>query len=200
MSDSSRRNLAWKLNWYRHSELEGSLLLGRMVRQADDPQLVLSLTRHCADEARHAWLWARAIDELELPTVQIFRSYQSFYVREGASPPGTLAQVLAMTHIFERRVDREFRRELRSPDLPEAAARTFRALIADEQDHLDWVGRWLAERADGEALLARYRRIDEQVYREIEPMLDRVYDIPGLGRELLTNLANFTKETSYVAN
>jgi hypothetical protein len=190
---NSRRNLAWKLNWYRHSELEGALLLGRMVRQAVDGDLVHALTKHCADEARHAWLWARTIAELDLPTVQIFRSYQSFYVDHGPSP-ATLCEVLAMTHIFEQRVDREFRRELRDPYLPEAAARTFRALIADEQDHLDWVGRWLAERADGGELLARYRRIDCEVYDEIEPLLDRVYDIPGLGRELKT------KETSYVTN
>ena len=32
-----RRALAWLLNWYRQSELEGALLLGRMVRYADDP-------------------------------------------------------------------------------------------------------------------------------------------------------------------
>ena len=47
-------NLAWKLNWYRQSELEGALLLGRLVRQADDPELIARLTKHCADEARHA--------------------------------------------------------------------------------------------------------------------------------------------------
>ncbi len=33
------RNLAWRLSWYRQSELEGALLLGRMVRQASDPYL-----------------------------------------------------------------------------------------------------------------------------------------------------------------
>jgi hypothetical protein len=192
----SRRNLAWKLNWYRHSELEGALLLGRMVRQATDGDLVLSLTRHCADEARHAFLWARAIAELGLPTIQIFRSYQSFYVRDGAAMPATLCDVLAMTHIFEQRVDREFRRELADPDLPEPAARTFRALIADEQDHLDWVARWLSDQPQGAQLLDRYRRIDEEVYGEIAPYLDRIYDLPGLGREMI---ATFGKESCYVA-
>ena len=189
----SRRNLAWKLNWYRHSELEGSLLLGRMVRQAEDSELIASLTRHCADEARHAWLWSRTIVELDLPPVQIFRSYQSFYLHDGGAP-ATLCEVLALTHIFEQRVDREFRRELRDPDLPEVAARTFRALVADEQDHLDWVARWLADRAEGAEVLERYRQIDRQVYAGIAPYLDRVYDIPGLGRELTA------KETIHVAH
>ena len=34
------RSLAWRLNWYRHSELDGALLLGRMIRRATDPYLV----------------------------------------------------------------------------------------------------------------------------------------------------------------
>jgi len=189
----SRRNLAWKLNWYRHSELEGALLLGRMVRQADDAELLLSLTRHCADEARHAWLWARTIAELDLPAVQIFRGYQSFYF-QSAAPPATLCEVLALTHIFEQRVDREFRRELQDRDLPPAAARTFRALLADEQEHLDWIARWLADRPQGQEMLERYRCIDEQVYEQVRPYLDRIYDIPGLGREISM------KETAYVAH
>ncbi len=46
--------LAWKLNWYRQSELEGALILGKLVRVVDCPELVLRLTEHCADEARHA--------------------------------------------------------------------------------------------------------------------------------------------------
>ena len=56
-----RRNLAWRLNWYRQSELEGALLLGRLVRQAREAYLVQQLTKHCADEARHSWLWDRTI-------------------------------------------------------------------------------------------------------------------------------------------
>ena len=191
------RNLAWRLNWYRHSELEGALLLGRMVRTATDPQLVLQLTRHCADEARHAWLWARTIDELELPIIEIFRSYQSFYLRDGR-PPASMVEVLALTHVFEQRVDWQFRRELKAPDLPAAAARTFRALVADEQDHLDWVAGWLNARPGAAEVVERYRRIDREVYEQIAPYLDRIPEIEGLGREL--SAAPVEKEMSNVAN
>jgi hypothetical protein len=179
----SIRNLAWRLNWYRHSELEGALLLGRVVRAAADPQLVLSLTRHCADEARHAWLWARTIAELKLHTVQIFRSYQSFYLRPG-SMPASLPEVLALTHVFEKRVDWKFRKELENPDLPPQAANTFRTLLADEQDHLDWVADWLSRHPDGPRLLEHYHRIDREVYDELSIYLERIWEIPGLGREL----------------
>jgi tRNA isopentenyl-2-thiomethyl-A-37 hydroxylase MiaE len=177
------RNLTWKLNWYRHSELEGALLLGRVVRAATDAQLVMSLTRHCADEARHGWLWARTIEKLNLPTVQIYRSYQSFYLRSG-NMPASLPDVLALTHVFEKRVDEEFRRELQDPHLPDPAAQTFRTLLADEQDHLDWVGRWLAGHPDGSKLVEKYQRIDREVYEELLPYRDRVWAVPDLGREL----------------
>ena len=80
------RNLAWRLSWYRQSELEGALLLGRMVRQASDPYLIARLTRHCADEARHAWLWERTLARLDLVAVSIFRSYQSLYLNHAGAP------------------------------------------------------------------------------------------------------------------
>jgi hypothetical protein len=68
------RALTWLLNWYRQSELEGALLLGRMVRHAQDPRVIAELTRHAADEARHGWLWQKTIAQLNLPAVRIFRS------------------------------------------------------------------------------------------------------------------------------
>ena len=50
--NATTRNLAWKLNWYRQSELEGALLLGRMVGTVDDPYLASRLSRHCAEGGR----------------------------------------------------------------------------------------------------------------------------------------------------
>ena len=120
----NRRALAWLLNWYRQSELEGALLLGRMVRHAQDPFVVGQLTRHAADEARHAWLWQRTITQLNLPAVRILRSYQSFYA-EGGVMPQALAEVLALTHVFERRVDVEFSEQLVDARLPEPVLESY---------------------------------------------------------------------------
>jgi hypothetical protein len=178
----SRRNLTWKLNWYRQSELEGALLLGKMVRHASDPLLVSHLTRHCADEARHAWLWERTRAGLGLATIRIDRSYQSFYL-EAAAAPRSLPEVLGLTHIFEQRVHRQFSEEIADPDLPAAVRRTLNALVRDEAGHLEWVGRWLAAHPDGEHILERYRAIDEKVYRALLPYRDRIWDISGLGEE-----------------
>ena len=181
---SERRNLAWRLHWYRQSELEGALLLGRMIRRTTDPAIVGRLTKHCADEARHSWLWSRAIEALCLPPVRINRSYQSFYMDE-VRAPRTLVEVLALTHVFEHRVDRHFAAELQRPNLPPVVRRTLGVMLRDEVGHLDWVGKWLSERPEAEPLLTDYRRADERIVERLLPYGDRMWDIEGLGEELI---------------
>jgi len=178
-----RRSLYWRLNWYRQSELEGALLLGRMVRHATDPYLVGRLTRHCADEARHAWLWMRTLETLGLPSVRIRRSYQSFYLDEMSTPRTTL-EVLALTHVFEHSVHRHFTDERDRPDVPDAVRVTFSALLRDEQEHLDWIGDWLSAQPDAAAILHRYRGADARVVHRLTPFRERLWDVDGLGEEL----------------
>ena len=179
----NQRNLAWKLNWYRQSELEGAMVLGKLVNQARDPYLLHQLTKHCADEARHAWLWERTIVRLGLPTLRIHRSYQSFYLEE-IKRPRSITEVLALTHIFELRVHRQFAEDLSEPGLPEEARRTFIAMLHDEKGHLDWIARWLAATGNAEAVLDRYREADERVYQRLAVYHDRIWDIAGLGDSL----------------
>jgi tRNA isopentenyl-2-thiomethyl-A-37 hydroxylase MiaE len=178
-----RRALSWLLNWYRQSELEGALLLGRMVRLAEDPQIIAELTRHAADEARHAWLWQRTIVQLNLAPVRIFRSYQSFYATDGLMPQ-RLAEVLALTHVFERRVDVEFAQQVTDDELPEPVIRTFKALLRDEQRHLSWIAAWLNDRPALEVLVQRYTTVDREVSARLRPFRDRLWNVAGLGEEL----------------
>jgi hypothetical protein len=181
-----RRSLAWKLHWYRQSELEGALLLGRLVRLAADDQLCQRLTRHCADEARHSQLWSETIAELELPHVRIARSYQSLYLEEGGAP-STLVEVLAFTQVFERRVHKQFQAESRHPATPERARRTFQVMIEDEKDHLGWVRLWLETRPESGSLSQRYHEIDLTVYGKVQRYADCLWELPGLGRESKSN-------------
>ena len=176
---NSLRNLCWKLNWYRQSELEGALLLGRLARRSNDPELVRRLTRHCADEARHAWLWDRTLAALNLPILPVNRSYQSFYHDE-VGTPRTVAEVLALTHVFEQRVHQQFTEDAATPGMPDVARRTLRVMLRDEQGHLEWVAEWLGTRAVTVALLERYRLADARVYRMLLPYKERIWEIPGL--------------------
>jgi bacterioferritin (cytochrome b1) len=179
-----RRSLSWRLNWYRQSEIDGALLLGRMVRHATDPYLVARLTKHCADEARHAWQWMRTLEMLGLPTVRIRRGYQSFYLDEMPAPRTTL-ELLALTHVFELSVQRHFIEERDRPDVPDAVRVTFSALLRDEQEHLDWIGDWLSAEANGADILTRYRRVDARVVHRLTPFRERLWDVEGLGEELI---------------
>ena len=178
-----RRGVSWLLNWYRQSELEGALLLGRMVRVAEDPKVIAELTRHAADEARHAWLWQRTIAQLELAPVRIFRSYQSFYAADGVMPQ-RLPEVLALTHVFERRVDLEFSAQLGDAGLPAPVIGTFRALLRDEQRHLGWIAAWLQDRPECAAVVDEYSEVDRAVAARLRPYRDRLWEVPGLGEEL----------------
>lgn len=176
------RNLAWKFNWYRQSELEGALLLGRLVRHAPDAELTLRLLKHCADEARHAQLWAECLDALALPHVRIHRSYQSLFADHGGTP-ANLTEALAFTQIFERRVHKRFSAERAAPGLPAVALATYDRMIEDEKDHLAWVHDWLASRPEAPALLARYQAIDDAVYQAVLPHEHAIWEIPELGEE-----------------
>ncbi|QJE96014.1 ferritin-like domain-containing protein [Luteolibacter luteus] len=180
----NRRNLAWKLGWYRQSELDGALLLGRMVGQTEDAYMIERLTRHCAEEAEHSRLWEEVIRELDLPHITIRRSFQSFYMRHTA-PPASLLEVLCFTQIFERRVHKRFIAEAADPATPEAARRAFLKMIEDEKDHLGWVAHWLKDQPGALACLTRFQTADQAVADELLPYEHRIHDIPDLGKESL---------------
>lgn len=188
--NAETRNLAWKLNWFRQSELEGALLLGRMIGGVGNGYLAAQLTKHCAEEAEHSRLWADVIGDLGLPHVRIFRSYQTFYLQQ-SGPPATLVEVLCFTHIFERRVHHRFHEELRRPDTPPAARSNYERMIEDEKDHLTWVAAWLRGQPAAAECLALYESIDRTVFQTLLPFEQRLWAIPGLGRENTTEQIAF---------
>ncbi len=179
-TNDSSTNLAWKFNWFRQSELEGGLLLGKIACRASNDHLIRRLTQHAAEEVQHASIWAQTIADLHLPFIRIRRSYQSFYSRHGGTPT-SLLDVLSFTQVFEQRVHRRFHEELKSPGLPQAAARAYQSMIEDEKDHLHWVAEWLKKQPEAPARLAHYRQVDQQVFKELAPFEDRLWEIPGLG-------------------
>ena len=181
--DPAVRNLAWKLNWYRQSELEGALLLGRIIRTVSDGNLIAKLTKHGADEARHSEMWSACIRELGLPYIRIHRSYQSLFNDHGGTPTN-LTEVLAFTQIFERRVHKRFTDERNAPGTPAAARETFDLMIRDEKDHLEWIHDWLKAAPGAPALLNKYIAIDHDVFLSVLPYEDQLWMMPGLGEEI----------------
>jgi demethoxyubiquinone hydroxylase (CLK1/Coq7/Cat5 family) len=156
------------LNFYRASELHGGLILGQMVRRTRDPRLILSLTRHSAEEVMHAQLWTETIIAIGGRPAPVRDTYQTRYA-EAVGTPVTMLEVLALTQIFERRVYRHFTLHLRVPGIHPAVAATLRRMIEEERGHLSWVKAWLDEQSRGRGaevreVMRKYALADQRIY------------------------------------
>ncbi len=159
------------LNFYRASELHGGLILGQMVRRAREPELILQLTRHSAEEVSHALLWTETIIALGGRPAPVRDTYQNRYV-EAVGTPISLLEVLALTQVFERRVYRHFTLHLRNPHLHPAVATTLRRMLEEERGHLSWVKHWLDQQAQQHGTLVRdvirrYAAADQGIYEAL---------------------------------
>ena len=160
-----------RLNFYRASELHGGLVLGQLVRRVRDGELMLNLTRHSAEEVKHAQLWTETIIEVGGRPAPVRETYQRrLAMRVGV--PSSVFQVLALTQVFERRVYAHFIRHARLQGTHRAVRICLERMIDEEKDHLSWVHDWL--RAEGErrhidvnALMHSYADADLGVYREL---------------------------------
>jgi bacterioferritin (cytochrome b1) len=156
------------LNFYRASELHGGLILGQMVRRTRDPELILNLTKHSAEEVMHAQLWTETIIAVGGKPAPVRDTYQTRYV-EAVGTPLTMLEVLALTQVFERRVYRHFMLHLRVPGLNPIVAQTLQRMIEEERGHLSWVKHWLDDQAKERRQLVRdvmrrYALADQQIY------------------------------------
>ncbi len=51
-------------SFYRDAELRGARLLFNLLHHMKDAEAQLKMSRHLADETRHAWLWTKRIADL----------------------------------------------------------------------------------------------------------------------------------------
>ena len=156
------------LNFYRASELHGGLILGQMVRRTRDPELILSLTRHSAEEMMHAQLWTEAIIAIGGRPAPVRETYQTRYAEEVGTPL-TMLEILALTQVFERRVYRHFTEHLRQANLHPVIATTLRRMLDEERGHLTWVKHWLDKQSatrptEVREVMRRYADADELIY------------------------------------
>ena len=177
-------NDLWLLSYYRESELAGSLLMGRLARETDDDDLRVRLTEHCAEEAAHAWAWTETILKVGGVPKRVSETYQSRYYA-ALGDPSSMLEILALTQIFERRVVRHFRAHLSWPNVHPEVAKTLRRLIEEEAGHI----RWVKDRLDAYAavhgkagvdeMMARFQRVDEQVYAELSQFVSCFERVAG---------------------
>jgi demethoxyubiquinone hydroxylase (CLK1/Coq7/Cat5 family) len=163
----TEQELTW-LNFYRASELHGGLMLGQLVRRVRDPDLILELTRHSAEEVMHAQLWTETILAVGGRPRPMRGTYQARYATELGIRLG-LIEVLCLTQVFERRVYRHFIEHARMPGVHPTVRATLERMVDEEQHHLSWVKAWLDQRTGVEQIAAReamrrFTEIDARVY------------------------------------
>jgi len=166
----SPRELAL-LNFYRASELHGGLVLGRLVEHVRDPELMLRLTAHSAEEVLHAQLWTETIVAVGGRPSPTSDTYQARYAT-AIGVPTSIVEVLTLTQVFERSVYRHFVAHLRRPMTHPRVQATLRRMLDDERGHLSWVREWLdrqtgARRAAVPALMQRYAAIDAEIHAQL---------------------------------
>ena len=155
------------LNFYRASQLHSGLILGQMVRRTNDARLILSLTRHSAEEVMHAQLWTETIIAIGGRPASTRDTYQTRYAA-AIGAPSSMLEALALTQIFERRIFGEFTLHLRAPGIHPAIATPLRRLIEKERGHMTWVKAWLDEQSkvrssEVREVMSRYTLADRRL-------------------------------------
>jgi len=172
MEESKVTYPIWLLSYYRAAELRGADLLQRLLRKTNDSELQIKLTRHLADEARHAWLWTELICKLGGEPAAIHNGYQQ-RLRRQVGLPSSVLDLLILTHVVEERVQQRYREHAaRLGEDPRTIA-VLRTVVTDEEWHLAWVRDWLAEQEKKEgrtritAVLDHYRALEANAYAEL---------------------------------
>jgi bacterioferritin (cytochrome b1) len=169
-------------NYYRDAELRGANLLFRLMSHLDDADSQIKLSKHFAEETEHAWLWTKRIADLGGTPTKVADGYQT---RIGLRViPRTLIDILALTVVVEERSYQRYTEHAAWPEVDPETLAVLRQVSKDEKWHIAWMRGKLEQLAaateDGidkmNEALARYRKIDQQVYGEL---LEREREIFG---------------------
>lgn len=183
-------NELWVLSFYRSSEIAGALFFGRLARTVKPGPIQRDLTKHFSDESLHAWYWTRCIEALGAHALRLDEAYQDQYLA-AVGLPVNIMEILAITHVFERRVIGQYSLHSTVAGLHPEIHGTLRRIMEDEKWHLEWIRDALeslqAEYGAGriEATLERYAEADRQVYsRTVDEHAARLQAILDRQREL----------------
>jgi len=171
-----RNSLVRIFSYYRDAENRGAGLLMKMMARERDPEAQVLFSRHIDDETRHAWLWTKRIkDEGALP-VEVPDGYQR-RLGKALGIPTTMLDLFALTVVVEERSVKRYSGHARSSICDPKTRAILDEVTKDERWHISWMEEWLMKLArEGGKLervhdtLARYRRVEDQVFEEMKEM------------------------------
>lgn len=166
------------LNQYRAAEVHGTGVIMRLGRLADNLELRNNLSRHLRDEAVHAWLWTKAIREMDGHIVEVDEPYQTL-LGQHFGIPRTLDELLALTWVSERRGCDQYKEHLDVQDIPAVIRRTLRGILKDEIWHVSYINEELQRRALHDP---RIQDVIDRALAADERTMAEVADIAAVGK------------------
>jgi bacterioferritin (cytochrome b1) len=158
-------------SFYRDAELRGARLLFNLLGHIKDADSQLKMSKHLADETRHAWLWTRRIADLGGAPVMVADGYQRRLGLRTGVPKGVV-EILGLTVVVEERAQSRYMAHAALPNVDPDTLETLKAVTEDETWHLSWIEKKMREiareedggEAQADEILERYRKIDREVY------------------------------------
>ncbi len=171
MSDKEKQILIF--SFYRDAEMRGARLLFNLIGHLKDAESQLKMSRHLADETRHAWLWTKRIADLGGAPAPVPDGYQRrLGLRTGV--PKDIIELLALTVVVEERAQARYMHHLSLPNLDAETREVLNAAMEDEPWHLSWIEKKMHDIAREQGneqraidSLERYRQIDREVYETL---------------------------------
>lgn len=182
------------INRYAASELAGSILLGKMARKLTNHSLVVNLTRHCMEEARHAFIWYELIKKINIPIMEMRDSQGKDYFSH-VNETGDIVEFLAFTHIFEQRVPFHFSIHAKwTKNLH--VKEVLEMLIPEEKPHLAWIKVYLEKEIEKgnikvKEALERFAKLEQDLYYED---LEKLEKTGGEAADYARTIKKHTKE------
>jgi hypothetical protein len=122
------------------------------------------------DEAIHAWLWTKAINEIGGEIIDVDQPYQA-RLSAHFGLPRTLTDMLALTLVSEKRGVAQYNEHLDLPDIPSRIQRTLRGILKDENWHVRYISEELQKRVRADRrvqdLIDRAEMADERAWAEL---------------------------------
>jgi bacterioferritin (cytochrome b1) len=157
-------------SFYRDAELRGARLLFNMFGHLQDADSQLKLSKHLADETRHAWLWTRRIADLGGAPLMLADGYQRRLGARLGIAKG-IVELLGLTVVVEERAQSRYMAHAALPNVDPETREVLKAVTEDETWHLSWIEKKMREIAtengresEADDILKRYREIDREVY------------------------------------
>ena len=173
------------LNLIRGSEVRGAADINLLTDLVSDQQAKLDLARHAFDEARHAYILIRRMNELGFKPYRLppevdrvegllarcrARDVKQVYTERGRVDDAELMEVLVASLIPESDAVGKLRANLEVLESDPGTQTVLAGIIRDEQRHVAYLSGWMErfERRFSPRAVAATRERLEEVFRQLD--------------------------------